>query len=130
MLQDACTKDVFREMDGFLVLMSVLSTIHPTFSQETRADAAGPELLESTRLVFMILSEALHKHNDNTQYFKVRVHVARSARAHSLSLAWLHFTGMPLSPAHHTMNRRKLGWNHSRRRRSRSSRMHARSSRR
>ena len=73
MLQDACTKDVLREMDGFLVLMSVLSTIHPTFSQETRAEAAGPELLESTRLVFMILSEALHKHNENVQYFKVRV---------------------------------------------------------
>ena len=76
MLQDACTKDVFREMDGFLVLMSVLSTIHPTFSQETRADTAGAELLESTRLVFMILSEALHKHNENAQYFKVRTCVA------------------------------------------------------
>ena len=72
MLQDACTKDVFREMDGFLVLMSVLSTIHPTFSQETRKDAAATELLESTRLVFLILSEALHKHNENVAYFKVR----------------------------------------------------------
>lgn len=71
MLQDACTKDVFREMDGFLVLMSVLSTIHPTFSQETRNETAGPELLEATRLVFLILSEALHKHNENVTYFKV-----------------------------------------------------------
>ncbi|KAI0746713.1 beach-domain-containing protein [Daedaleopsis nitida] len=73
MLQDACTKDVFREMDGFLVLMSVLSTIHPTFSQESLKDSAGPELLESTRLVFLILSEALHKHNENVEYFKTTV---------------------------------------------------------
>ncbi len=54
------------------MLMSVLSTIHPTFSQESLKDAAGPELLESTRLVFLILSEALHKHNENVAYFKVR----------------------------------------------------------
>lgn len=73
MLQDACTKDVFREMDGFLVLMSVLSTIHPTFSKETQEEAAGSELLEATRLVFVILSEALHKHNENAVYFRVRV---------------------------------------------------------
>ena len=71
MLQDACTKDVFREMDGFLVLMSVLSTIHPTFTKETREEAASSELLEATRLVFVILSEALHKHNENAAYFKV-----------------------------------------------------------
>ena len=72
MLQDACTKDVFREMDGFLMLMSVLSTIHPTFSQETtRGESAGTELLEVTRLTFLILSEALHKHNENVDYFKV-----------------------------------------------------------
>ncbi|OJT13456.1 Beige protein -like protein [Trametes pubescens] len=73
MLQDACTKDVFREMDGFLVLMSVLSTIHPTFSKETREEAAGSELLEATRLVFVILSEALHKHNENAVYFRAAV---------------------------------------------------------
>lgn len=81
MLQDACTKDVFREMDGFLVLMSVLSTIHPTFSKETREEAAGSELLEATRLVFVILSEALHKHNENVVYFRVRVCRALCAEA-------------------------------------------------
>ncbi|KAH9896772.1 beach-domain-containing protein [Cubamyces lactineus] len=73
MLQDACTKDVFREMDGFLVLMSVLSTIHPTFTKETREEAASSELLEATRLVFVILSEVLHKHNENAAYFKTAV---------------------------------------------------------
>ena len=85
MYQDACTKDVFREMDGFLMLMSVLSTIHPTFSQETtRGESAGTELLEVTRLTFLILSEALYKHNENVEYFKVsscatptRIRVAR-----------------------------------------------------
>ena len=86
MLQDACTKDVFREMDGFLVLMSVLSTIHPTFTEEqkTRSDSAGTELLEATRLTFLILSEALHKHNENAEYFKVRTRAmchAGAARA-------------------------------------------------
>lgn len=83
MLQDACTKDVFREMDGFLVLMSVLSTIHPTLSKETREEVASSELLEATRLVFVILSEALHKHNENAEYFKVRVTSACTCRARS-----------------------------------------------
>ncbi|KAI0360774.1 beach-domain-containing protein [Trametes cingulata] len=81
MLQDACTKDVFREMDGFLVLMSVLSTIHPTFSKETREEAASSELLEATRLVFVILSEALHKHNENASYFRTAVGLESFAQA-------------------------------------------------
>ncbi|PIL27451.1 hypothetical protein GSI_10600 [Ganoderma sinense ZZ0214-1] len=74
MLQDACTKDVFREMDGFLMLMSVLSTIHPTFSQETsQGESTGTELLEVTRLTFLILSESLHKHKENVEYFQASV---------------------------------------------------------
>ncbi|OSD07923.1 beach-domain-containing protein [Trametes coccinea BRFM310] len=81
MLQDACTKDVFREMDGFLVLMSVLSTIHPTLSKETREEVASSELLEATRLVFVILSEALHKHNENAEYFKTAVGLESFAQA-------------------------------------------------
>ncbi|KAH9846387.1 beach-domain-containing protein [Lenzites betulinus] len=81
MLQDACTKDVFREMDGFLVLMSVLSTIHPQFSKETREDTASSELLEATRLVFVILSEALHKHNENAVYFRTAVGLESFAQA-------------------------------------------------
>ncbi|KAI8986856.1 beach-domain-containing protein [Trametes punicea] len=81
MLQDACTKDVFREMDGFLVLMSVLSTIYPTFSQETGEDASSSELLEAARLVFVILSEALHQHNENVEYFKTAVGLESFAQA-------------------------------------------------
>lgn len=73
MLQDGRTKDVFREMDGFLVLMSVLSTIQVSSegaeveSEEQRL----AEVSESTRLVFMIASEAMDQHPENTEYFKV-----------------------------------------------------------
>jgi len=74
MLQDACTKDVFRELDGFVVLMSVLSTIQAVASEglviepEEQVLAEG---LQSTRLVFMIASEAMHQHSENTEYFNV-----------------------------------------------------------
>ncbi|KZT02850.1 beach-domain-containing protein [Laetiporus sulphureus 93-53] len=67
MLEDARTRDVFREMDGFLVVMNALSTI-PT--------AAGGNsdlqlvVLEATRLVFVILAEALYQHRENMDYFK------------------------------------------------------------
>lgn len=73
MVQDACTKDVFREMDGFLVLMSVLSTIQPGHSWAV----AGPgdqivhEVLEAVRLVFAIISEAMDGHKANTAFFEV-----------------------------------------------------------
>ncbi|KAF9002530.1 hypothetical protein BDQ17DRAFT_1357028 [Cyathus striatus] len=59
-LQDSCTKDVFREMDGFLVLMSVLSTIYDM------EDGEG----EGARLVFMILSETMYEHQENLEYFR------------------------------------------------------------
>ena len=74
MLQDACTKNVFKEMDGFLYLMSVLSTIqdHPTgvaaVEQETQV---LQETIECTRWVFLIFSEAMKNHHTNTEYFRV-----------------------------------------------------------
>ena len=73
MLEDACTKDVFREMDGFVVLMSVLSTIQPTHSWavSSSGDPIVTEVLEATRLVFAILSEALHCHEENVSFFEV-----------------------------------------------------------
>ncbi|KAF9006328.1 hypothetical protein BDZ89DRAFT_1144797 [Hymenopellis radicata] len=68
MLQDARTKEVFRELDGFIMLMSLLSTL--LVAQE------GPihepeeqillEVLESIRLVFMIVSDAIHDYPENT----------------------------------------------------------------
>lgn len=73
MLEDPCTKDVFREMDGFVVLMSVLSTIQPTHSWAVSdsGDSLVTEVLEATRLVFAILSEALHLHEANVSFFEV-----------------------------------------------------------
>lgn len=73
MLQDGRTKDVFRELDGFLVLMSVLSTI------QNRSDSLVvepeeqvlAEVIQSTRLVFMIASEAMHEYPENDEYFRV-----------------------------------------------------------
>ncbi len=75
MLQDARTKEVFRELDGFIMLMSVLSTL--------RVAQEGPvhepeeqillEVLESIRMVFMIVSDAIHDHPENAEYFKVGV---------------------------------------------------------
>ncbi|KAF9021898.1 hypothetical protein BDZ89DRAFT_1137725 [Hymenopellis radicata] len=54
MLQDARTKEIFRELDRFIMLMSVLSTL----------------LLESIRPVFMIVSDVIHGHPESAEYFK------------------------------------------------------------
>ena len=78
MVQDGCTKDVFREMDGFLVLMNVLSTIQPAHSWPVASsgDRIVHEVLEAVRLIFAILSEAMDEHKQNTRFFEVRVSVA------------------------------------------------------
>ena len=70
MLQDEITKNVFREMDGFLVLMSVLSTIqdHHNHTQDDDHTAA----IETTRLVFVVLAEATTDHPENSDFFRVR----------------------------------------------------------
>ncbi|KAH9925795.1 beach-domain-containing protein [Fomitopsis serialis] len=65
MLEDAATKDVFREMDGFLVVMSVLSTLQAVEDEEAKT-----EVLEATRLAFVMLSEALEDHQENKEYFR------------------------------------------------------------
>jgi hypothetical protein len=71
MIQDAlgATKDVFREMDGFVGLMSALSTAH----ERGTTDEAISETIECSRLAFMITSDAITDHQENAQYFKVRV---------------------------------------------------------
>ena len=73
MVQDAVTKDVFREMDGFLVLMTVLSTIQPTHSWTLAApgDPIVHEVLDAVRLVFAIISEATDEHRVNVAFFEV-----------------------------------------------------------
>lgn len=74
MLEDSCTKEMFCAMDGFLVLMSVLSTIQPAHSWPVAepGDQIVLDVLEATRLVFAILSESLHNHTENVQFFEVR----------------------------------------------------------
>ncbi|KAJ7130393.1 beach-domain-containing protein [Mycena epipterygia] len=71
MLQDVpgATKDVFREMDGFVGLMSALSTAHERGMDEAQAS----ETIECSRLAFMITSEAITDHVENAEYFKKRV---------------------------------------------------------
>ena len=60
MQQDSFTKEVFREMDGFLSLMSVLTSF-------------GPEDdVECIRTVFSVLIEAMHDSHENEIYFRVR----------------------------------------------------------
>lgn len=75
MLQDSFTKGVFREMDGFLVLMSVLSTLHDAPDPATpsiEVTVAGAEQsVDCSQLVFLVLSEALNGHVENEQFFRV-----------------------------------------------------------
>jgi hypothetical protein len=71
MLQDSCTKDVFREMDGFLIIMSLLSSI-PISSGHVHQDNV-PQALEIARLVFTILSEAIRACPVNAEYFSVSI---------------------------------------------------------
>lgn len=62
--QDACTKDVFREMDGFLVLINLLTTVD-------MGEPSTEQILEQLRLTFAILSAVLKQHTINMDYFRV-----------------------------------------------------------
>jgi hypothetical protein len=70
MIQDTpgATKDVFREMDGFVGLLSALSTAHERGMDEAQIS----DTIECSRLAFMITSEAIDDHAENARYFKVR----------------------------------------------------------
>ena len=65
MVEDAATKDVFRECDGFLVLINVVSMLRDD------ALSASVESSEAARLAFAILSEAMSLHQANKDYFEV-----------------------------------------------------------
>ncbi|KAG6916308.1 hypothetical protein DXG01_007465 [Tephrocybe rancida] len=70
--QEMRTKDVFRELDGFLILMSLLSNVQ----DRTHALVIEPaeqvlaDVRETTRLVIHDLSEAMHEHIENAEYFR------------------------------------------------------------
>lgn len=73
MLEDACTKDVFRECDGFLAVISTLSTLslpRNTVVVEPE-EQVSKETLEGVRLVFAIVSEAMDDNDPNATYFEV-----------------------------------------------------------
>lgn len=62
--EDSCTKDAFRELDGFLLLINALSTLNV-------GTPPLPALLQQIRLIFMIMSEAMKQHPNNSDYFSV-----------------------------------------------------------
>lgn len=68
MVEDPATKDVFRECDGFVLLVNLLSTL--------RHDST--ETGEAARLAFAILSEGTRSHQTNMDYFDVRRYVKLS----------------------------------------------------
>lgn len=73
MVQKVDTKDAFRQLDGFLVLMSVLSNVRDygnDFVVEPEEEVLSG-VMEITRLVFMCMSEAINQHPENGAYFQV-----------------------------------------------------------
>ncbi|KAF8885379.1 hypothetical protein CPB84DRAFT_1837906 [Gymnopilus junonius] len=91
MQQDACTKAIFREMDGFLSLMSVLAALSvsingpsPNEAETTVPVSPVPALIEPAsqleedrkeclRLTFMVLSDAMEDEEENEIYFRTKV---------------------------------------------------------
>ena len=85
MQQDACTKAKFREMDGFLSLMSVLAALSISVDGSTPEEAPmtpvpalvePPSQLEEDRkeclkLTFIVLSEAMEGEEDSEAFFRV-----------------------------------------------------------
>ena len=94
MQQDSVTKEIFREMDGFLSLMSVLASLGVEESDALHAnegiiiaqeaDSSVPSLVEPAvqmredrteclKLVFIVLGEAMEGSDESELYFRVRI---------------------------------------------------------
>lgn len=71
MVEDGRTKDVFRELDGFLVLVSMLSTL-PLPPAVEGEEEDPTERLETVRLAFAVVGEAMRDHERNRDHFEVR----------------------------------------------------------
>ena len=67
MSEDSTTKDAFREMDGFLCLMNIFSTLQPTTTDNNGLGDVQDTLL----FAFRILSQALSGHPANRAAFEV-----------------------------------------------------------
>lgn len=68
MNQNSYTKDVFREMDGFLGLYNVLSMLRTSDSSNREEEN---KKLHRVRLVLEIMSDATFEHDENARFFKV-----------------------------------------------------------
>ena len=69
MMEEASTKDVFRELDGYLLVINGLATLHPILEED---DSCLAQVEEGARLAFMLLCESLANHPLNLKYFEVR----------------------------------------------------------
>jgi len=74
MLEDACTKDVFRELVGYLLLVNFLSILHTELEVQTQqpVDELLKKVNEGQRLAFTIFGESMKDHSVNRTYFEVR----------------------------------------------------------
>lgn len=78
-------QDVFREMDGFVALVSVLSVVHTAspnpattyeegaFTVKEPEEQLQKEMVDGIRLTLVILGDAMGRHSDNARYFQVRI---------------------------------------------------------
>lgn len=77
MNQDSFTKGVFREVDGLLVLMSVLTTIQDrdvesdTPTIRFTLEGGAEQTSSSIRLLFLVLCEALKDEPESEEFFRV-----------------------------------------------------------
>ena len=66
MVEEACTKDVFRELDGYLLTVNILAILQAQLEQEDIT-----EVQDGARLAFILLAESLSDQSQNQIYFKV-----------------------------------------------------------
>jgi hypothetical protein len=104
MVEEPRTKDVFRELDGFLVMVSMFSTLAlPEVQGQTIIDPE--QRMEMTRLAFAIISEAMRDHFVNSSYFNVSIATLHACEESNLLVpetSWLYTA----ATGSHTVNNR------------------------
>lgn len=68
MVEEACTKNVFRELDGYLLTVNILAILQAHLEQEDIN-----EVQDGARLAFILLAESLSDQSQNQNYFKKHV---------------------------------------------------------
>jgi hypothetical protein len=104
MVEEPRTKDVFRELDGFLVMVSMFSALAlPEVQGQTIIDPE--QRMEVTRLAFAIISEAMRDHFVNSSYFNVSITTLSTCEELNLLVpetSWL----CSIAAGSHTVNNR------------------------